>query len=129
MRDALALTQGARGSRTHWDLAGKFSETVLGDSGLSARHWLRAGSILISLAAITLLATAFGARFYPAALSSVLLTLVLIALCVAIALHVRFLRLARREQRETVNALDATEREYKTVYPIVTPATVKSSSH
>jgi PAS domain S-box-containing protein len=77
---------------------------------------MRAGSILISFAAVTLLATAFGAHFYSGSLSSVLLTLVLIALCIAIVLHVRFLLLARREHRETVNVLDATEREYKSVF-------------
>src|SRR5579864_9502720 len=80
------------------------------------QRWMRAGSILISFAAITLLATAFGARLYSGPLSSVLLTLVLIALCIAIVLHVRFLLLARREHRETANALDATEREYKSVF-------------
>ena len=77
---------------------------------------MRAGSILISFAAITLLATAFGARFYSGSLSSVLLTLVLIALCIAIYLHIRFLVAARREQRETANALDATEREFKSIF-------------
>jgi PAS domain S-box-containing protein len=77
---------------------------------------MHAGSILISFAAITLLATAFGAHFYSGSLSSVLLTLVLIALSTAIVLHVRFLLLARREHRETVNVLDATEREYKSVF-------------
>jgi PAS domain-containing protein len=77
---------------------------------------MRTGSILISFAAITLLATAFGAHFYSGSLSSVLLTLSLIALCIAIALHVRFLLLARREHRETASALDATEREYKSVF-------------
>jgi PAS domain S-box-containing protein len=77
---------------------------------------MRLGSILISFAAITLLATAFGAHFYSASLSSVLLTLSLIALCIAIGLHVRFLLLARREHRETVNVLDATEQEYKSVF-------------
>src|SRR6266849_6075979 len=80
------------------------------------QRWMRAGSILISFAAITLLVTAFGAHFYSGSLSSVLLTLVLIALCIAIILHVRFLLLARREHRETVNVLDATEREYKSVF-------------
>jgi PAS domain S-box-containing protein len=80
------------------------------------QRWLRAGSVLISFAAVILLATAFGVHFYSGSLSSVLLTLVLIALCVAIALHVRFLLLARREQRETANALDATEIEYKSVF-------------
>jgi PAS domain S-box-containing protein len=77
---------------------------------------MRAGSILISFAAITLLATAFGAHFYSGSLSSILLTLVLIALSIAIALHFRFLLLARREHRETASALDATEREYKSVF-------------
>src|SRR5260370_12567181 len=80
------------------------------------QRWMRAGSILISFAAITLLATAFGAHFYSGSLSSVLLALVLIAFCIAIVLHVRFLLLARREHRETVNVLDATEREYKSVF-------------
>jgi len=80
------------------------------------QRWMRAGSILISLAAITLLGTAFGAHFYSGSLSSVLLTLSLIALCVAIGLHVRFLLLARREHRETVSVLDATEQEYKSVF-------------
>jgi len=77
---------------------------------------MRAGSILISFAAITLLAAAFGARFYGGSLSSLLLTLVLVALCIAITLHVRFLLLARRAHRETMNVLDATEREYKSVF-------------
>ena len=80
------------------------------------QRWLRAGSILISCAAVTLLATGFSVRFYTGSLSSVLLVLVLIALCIAIVLHVRFLLLARREHRETANALDATEREYKSVF-------------
>src|SRR5467141_800054 len=80
------------------------------------QRWMRAGSILISFAAVTLLGTASGAHFYSGSLSSVLLTLVLIALCIAIVLHVRFLFLARREHRETVNVLDATEREYKSVF-------------
>src|SRR6267378_7963513 len=80
------------------------------------QRWMRAGSILISFAAITLLGTAFGARLYSASLSSVLLMLSLIALCIAIGLHVRFLLLARREHRETVSVLDATEQEYKSVF-------------
>lgn len=87
-----------------------------GFSGIKPQRWMRAGSILISFAAVTLLATAFGARLYSGSLSSVLLTLVLIALCIAIVLHVRFLLLARREHRETASALDATEREYKSVF-------------
>ncbi len=79
-------------------------------------RWIRAGSVLIGFAALTLLATAFEVRFYSNSLSSALLTLVLIALVIAIALHTRFLILARREQRYTANTLDATEREYKAVF-------------
>jgi PAS domain S-box-containing protein len=77
---------------------------------------MRVGSILISLAAVTLLGTALGAHFYSGPVFSVLLTLVLIALCVAIALHVQFLVLKHREHRDTVSALDATERQYKSVF-------------
>src|SRR5467141_2467349 len=80
------------------------------------QRWMRAGSILISFAARTLLATAFGAHFDSGSLSSILLTFVLIALCIAVALHARFLFLARREHRETMSVLDATEREYKSVF-------------
>jgi PAS domain S-box-containing protein len=82
----------------------------------SSRRWMRVSSVLISLAAITLLGAAFGAEFYSRSVSSILLTLVLIALCTAIALHARFLILARREHRETVTALDATEREFKSIF-------------
>jgi PAS domain S-box-containing protein len=81
-----------------------------------SQRWMRTGSILISFAAVTLLGTAFGAHFYSRPLSSVLLTLVLIALCTAIYLHIRFLVAARREQRETAKVLDATEREFKSIF-------------
>lgn len=74
------------------------------------------GSVLISFAAIILLATAFGARFYSGPVFAVLLGLVLLALCVSIALHVQFLRLTNSEHRETVGVLDSTEQEYKSVF-------------
>jgi PAS domain S-box-containing protein len=75
-----------------------------------------AGSILISLAVVTLLVAPFLPRLYTRPLSSLLLTLVLIALAAAIALHVRFLILARREQRETANALSTTEYEFQSIF-------------
>jgi len=81
-----------------------------------SQRWMRAGSILIGFAALALLVTAFGAHLYSGLLSSVLLTLVLIALGIAIGLHVRFLLLARQEHRKTARALDATAREYKSVF-------------
>jgi PAS domain S-box-containing protein len=77
---------------------------------------MRVGSVLIGFAALTLLVTAFGAHLYSGPLSSALLTVVLITLVIAIGLHARFLLLARREHRQTANALDATEREYKSVF-------------
>jgi PAS domain S-box-containing protein len=85
-------------------------------STVNSRRWMRVGSVLISLAAVTLLVAALGAKFYSRSLSSILLTLVLIALCTAIGLHVRFLILARREHRETSSALDTTEREFKSIF-------------
>src|SRR5882757_11351156 len=75
------------------------------------------GSVLVCFASIALLVIAFRPGLYTGGqVSSVLLALVLTALLVAIALHVRFLILAKREQRETATALDAAEREYKSVF-------------
>ena len=82
----------------------------------SRRRGVYSGAILISLAVVTLVVTAFLPRFYNRPLSSVLLTLVLIALTTAIALHARFLVLARREHRETANALSTTEREFQAIF-------------
>ena len=84
---------------------------------VDSRRWMWLGSVLVCFASIALLAIAFRPGFYSGRqVSSVLLALVLTALLVAIALHVRFLILARREHRETANALDATEREFKLVF-------------
>jgi PAS domain S-box-containing protein len=80
------------------------------------RSGLYAGSILISLAVLTLLVAAFLPRLYNRPFSSLLLTFVLIALAAAITLHVRFLILARREQRETASALSTTEHEFQAVF-------------
>ena len=80
------------------------------------RRWVQAGLLLISLAVVVLLGAAFGPRSYAGPLSSLLLALVLIALCVAIVLHVRFLILSRHEHRETASVLDATEREFQSIF-------------
>jgi len=87
-----------------------------GSAKEATRRWIRPGSILFSFSAVSLLVAAFGTRFYGGSLSSVLLTLVLMALWTAIFLHVRFLILARREHCETASALDATEREFKSIF-------------
>ena len=79
-------------------------------------HWLRAGSLLVSAAAATLLVATLWARHYNSSFSSTLLALVLVALCIAISLHARFLIIMKREQRETVNALDVTELEFKSIF-------------
>jgi PAS domain S-box-containing protein len=80
------------------------------------RRWVWGGSILILSSVAVLLVAAFGPRSYNGPLSSLLLTFVLIALCVAIFLHVRFMILAHREQRETAGVLDATEREFQSIF-------------
>jgi PAS domain S-box-containing protein len=80
------------------------------------RRWEYVGSLVIASALVVLLIAAFGPRTYTATVSSLLLTLVLVALCVAITLHVRFMVLARREQRETAGILDATEREFQSIF-------------
>ena len=80
------------------------------------RRWEYVGSLVIAPALVVLLFAAFGPGSYTATASSLLLTLVLVALCVAIALHIRFMILARREQRETAGILDATEREFQSIF-------------
>ena len=75
-----------------------------------------AGSILISVPVLTSLVAAFLPRLYSRPFTSLLLTLVLITLIAAIALHVRFLVLARQQQRDTVRALSTTEREFQTIF-------------
>jgi PAS domain S-box-containing protein len=82
----------------------------------SHRRGVYTGSILISLAVATLLAAAFLPWLCARPFSSLLLTLVLIALAAAIALHARFLILARREQRETAGALSTTEHEFQAIF-------------
>jgi PAS domain S-box-containing protein len=80
------------------------------------RRWVQAGLLLISFAVVVLLGAVFGPRSYNGPLSSLLLTLVLIALCLSIIIHVRFLILARHEHRETAGVLDATEREFQSIF-------------
>lgn len=77
---------------------------------------MRFASILIVLAATGFLCVALSSRLLNRVSSSALLASTLAALVMAVALHIRFLLLARREQRETAAALDATEREYKSVF-------------
>jgi PAS domain S-box-containing protein len=80
------------------------------------RLWTRAGWIVITLAISALCAAAFLPRAYGGSLTSLLLALVLIALSAAIALHVGFLLLARKAHSETARVLDATEREFQSIF-------------
>lgn len=80
------------------------------------RRGVYAGSILISLAVVALLVAAFLPRLYAYSFSRLLLTLVLMALATSIALHARFLILARRQHRETANALTTTEHEFQAIF-------------
>ena len=74
----------------------------------------RVASLVIAVVALTI--AAFVPRVYSGRTISVLLALVLVALATAIALHVRFLLLARRTHSETARVLDATEREFQSIF-------------
>lgn len=80
------------------------------------RRRVRAGLLLISFAAVVLLGVTFGPRPNDHPFFLLLLTLILTTLCVAIAFQVHFFFLARREQRETAGVLDATEREFQSIF-------------
>lgn len=80
------------------------------------RQRMRASFVLISVAAVGLLAAAFAIRSYNGNLPAALLIAVLIALSTAIFLHARFLLLARREHCNTARALDTTERAFQSIF-------------
>lgn len=82
----------------------------------SRQGWPRAASLIISLGLVGLSIAVFAPEFHDGHLPSLLLALVLMALSLAIALHVRFLLMARREHRETSSVLDATEREFQSIF-------------
>jgi PAS domain S-box-containing protein len=79
-------------------------------------RWARAGWIVIALAIVAFCAAAFLPQAYGGRSPSILLALVLVTLLAAIALHVRFLLLARRAHGETTRVLDATEREFQSIF-------------
>lgn len=80
------------------------------------RQRMRASFVLISVAAVGLLAAAFAIRSYNGNLPATLLIAVLVGLSTAILLHARFLVLARREHRDTARALDTTERAFQSIF-------------
>ena len=83
----------------------------------SVRHrWVLAASLTIAFAVIALCAVSLVPRSYSGRSTFLLLALVLATLAAAIALHVRFLLLARRAHGETARVLDATEREFQSIF-------------
>jgi len=89
--------------------------TILGSLRIkSVRR--RFASLAIACAVVALCVAAFVPRANGGRSTSVLLALVLVALSAAIALHVRFLLLARRAHGETARVLDATEREFQSIF-------------
>ncbi|MFZ3217683.1 MAG: PAS domain S-box protein [Candidatus Acidiferrales bacterium] len=88
------------------------------------RRRARAGGVIIALGIVALSAVAFLPQDYNGRSTSALLTLVLLTLCVAIALHVRFLLRARLAHGDTVRVLEAAEREFESVFDSVPDAIV-----
>jgi PAS domain S-box-containing protein len=82
----------------------------------SDRRAVYARSLLISFSLATLAAAMLLPKLYARPVSLVLLTLVLVALGVAIAFHACFLLLFRHEQRDTAQALKLTEREFQSIF-------------
>lgn len=85
-------------------------------------YWMRIGSVVTGFAALVLLGSAFIAPAHGGLPAAAVFTLVLAALGLAFGLHLGFLALVRREHRETASALNATEREYKSVFDSVLDA-------
>jgi PAS domain S-box-containing protein len=80
------------------------------------RRWVQSAALVIAAAIVALCVAAFVPRTYSGRLASVLLALVLVALLAGIAVHIRFLLLARRAHGETARVLDATEREFESIF-------------
>lgn len=77
---------------------------------------MRAGSVVVSFAAASLLGAAFWTHHYGGVLFTSLLLLVLLSLCAAIGLHIYFLVLMKRNHRRTADALSQTEHEFKAIF-------------
>jgi PAS domain S-box-containing protein len=74
------------------------------------------GSILLILALLILLVVLLLSRHHDLEVFSVLLGIVLAALCVVVFLFTRSLAVASEEQRQTASALVSTEREFQSVF-------------
>jgi PAS domain S-box-containing protein len=80
------------------------------------RRWTLAGSVAIAAAIVGLSVAALVPRASSGPWPSLLVTLVLLGLGLAISLHVRFLLLVRRAHGETARVLEAGEREFESIF-------------
>ncbi len=80
------------------------------------RRWTLAGSVAIAAAIVGLSVAALVPRPSSGPWPSLLVTLVLLGLGLAISLHVRFLLLVRRAHGETARVLEAGEREFESIF-------------
>ena len=76
----------------------------------------RLGSFLLTLALLILLGVLLLSRHHDLEVFSVLLRIVLAALCVVVLLLTRSLVVASEEQRQTASALVTIEREFQSVF-------------
>ncbi|MGA9250500.1 MAG: PAS domain S-box protein [Candidatus Acidiferrales bacterium] len=83
------------------------------------RRWARAGWVIVTLVTVATGAAALLPRASSGRSASALLTLLLLTLCAAIALHVRFLLQVRRAHGETARVLDTGEREFESIFDSV----------
>jgi PAS domain S-box-containing protein len=92
------------------------NRTRLAPLEASRQRGLYLGSVLLCLALAALLTWRFLPRLFPPPFSAPFLTAVLAAIAVATGLHVRFLFLLWREQRQTADDLSTTEHEFQAIF-------------
>src|ERR1700693_263365 len=83
---------------------------------LLSTNWLGRIVLLVLLFALLLPPVIPVFRRYLAYDTSAVLAAVLVALTIAVILHARFLVLLQRDNQETVSTLDATGREFKSIF-------------
>ena len=93
--------------------------------GWSSRtQWLSPALIVLTLAVVALCAAALALRASGGRSGAAFLAVILVALLAAIALHIRFLLLARRAYGETGRVLASAEREFESIFDSVLDAIV-----
>jgi PAS domain S-box-containing protein len=91
-------------------------KTLRSHSRLLVTNWSGRLVLLIFLTALVLIPDLPVSRQYPATQASIFLTALLIGLVVAIVLHARFLVLLQKENQQALSTLDATGREFKSIF-------------